>query len=111
MQVMTTGMQSVRVSDVARLAADARVSMAASDRLLHAGPYPLYAENCTPSGIDDYALEAGGTVMVGAYGQIISSTGHLMAFYEPGRCSATEHVHALVPHDPADARYLWRVLS
>lgn len=108
---MTTGMQSVRVSDVARLATNERVSMAASDRLLHAGPYPLYAENCTSSGIDDYALEAGGTVMVGAYGQIISSTGHLMAFYEPGRCSATEHVHALVPHDPADARYLWRVLS
>ena len=108
---MNSQANTVRVADVARLATDERVSMQATDRLLHAGPYPLYAENCMVSGIDDYALEAGGTVLVGAYGQIIASDGFLMAFYEPGRCSATEHVHALVPHDPADALYLWRVLG
>lgn len=108
---MNTQAGMVRVADVARLATTERISMPASDRTLQAGPYPLYAENCVASGIDDYAIEAGGTVMVGAYGQIIGGNGYLMTYYEPGRCAATEHVHALVPHDRADARYLWRVLA
>ncbi len=77
----------VRLGDVSRLAQEGRVSMTAADRLLHKGPYPLYAENCSASGIDDYALEAGGTVVVGAFGQVISNTGFLMAVHEPGRCS------------------------
>lgn len=101
----------VRLGDVCRLAGDAQVSMTAGDRLLRKGPYPLYAENCATSGIDDYAIEAGGTVMVSAFGQVVDNFGHLIAYYEPGRCSATEHVHAFVPHDPADGRYLWRVLT
>lgn len=108
---MNTQAGMVRVADVARLATTERISMPASDRTLQAGPYPLYAENCVASGIDDYAIEAGGTVMVGAYGQVIGGNGYLMTYYEPGRCAATEHVHALVPHDRADARYLWRVLA
>lgn len=100
-----------RLGDVCRLAGDVQVSMAAGERLLCKGPYPLYAENCAVSGIDDYAIEAGGTVMVAALGQVLTNTGRLIAHYEPGRCSATEHVHAFVPHDPADGRYLWRVLT
>lgn len=103
--------QAVRLRDVARLAADAQITMPAAERLLRKGPYPLYAENCTVSRIDDYALEAGGTVLVGAFGQVLASTGFLLASYEPGRCSTTEHVHAVVPHDSADGRYLWRVIS
>ena len=85
--------------------------MAMSDRVARKGPYPLYAENCMKYGIDDYAIEAGGTVMVSAIGQVVTSAGTLVAMLEPGRCSASEHVHALIPHDPADAAYLWRVIS
>ena len=47
---MNSQANTVRVADVARLATDERVSMQATDRLLHAGPYPLYAENCMVSG-------------------------------------------------------------
>ncbi len=101
----------VRLSDVARLAKEAHVAMPAAERLVRRGPFPLYAENCTVSSIDDYALEAGGTVMVASFGQVITGEGRLLAVYEPGRCSATEHIHAIVPHDPVDARYLWRVIA
>lgn len=103
--------KTVRVGDVCRLAGDAQVTLSVSERNLRKGPYPLYAENCTKTGIDDYALEEGGTVLVGAVGQIVTSKGTLGALLECGRCSASEHVHALVPHDPDDARYLWRVLA
>ena len=77
-----------------------QVRMAMSDRVARKGPYPLYAENCMKYGIDDYAIEAGGTVMVSAIGQVVTSAGTLVAMLEPGRCSASEHVHALIPHDP-----------
>ena len=70
----------VRLGDVCRLAGDAQVSMTAGDRLLRKGPYPLYAENCATSGIDDYAIEAGGTVMVSAFGQVVDNFGHLIAY-------------------------------
>ena len=101
----------VRVGDVCRLAGDRQVRLPMSERMARKGPYPLYAENCMPFGIDDYAIEAGGTVMVSALGQVLTSAGTLVAKLEPGRCSASEHVHALIPHDPADAAYLWRVLT
>ena len=101
----------VRLGEVCRLAGDLQVRMAMSDRVARKGPYPLYAENCMKYGIDDYAIEAGGTVMVSAIGQVVTSAGTLVAMLEPGRCSASEHVHALIPHDPADAAYLWRVIS
>jgi hypothetical protein len=101
----------VRIADVARLADAEHVSLSVAESLRRKGPFPLYAENCAVRGIDDYAIEAGGTVMVAAYGQVLGADGRVMARYEPGRCSATEHVHALVPHDRADARYLWRVVG
>ena len=64
-----------------------------------------------PFGIDDFGIESGGTVMVAALGQVLTSRGTLTATLERGRCSGSEHVHALVPRDRADAAYLWRVLS
>lgn len=102
---------TVRLGEVCRLAGERQLSLSAAERLARQGPYPLYAENCSVSYIDEYALEEGGTVLVPAIGQVVSNEGVLCAVYEPGRCAATEHVHALVPHDPADGRYLWRVLS
>ncbi len=101
----------VRLGDVCRLAGDRQLSLTAAERQARRGPYPLYAENCASSGIDEYAVDEGGAVMVSAFGQVLANTGHLIARYEPGPCAATEHVHALVPHDPADGRYLWRVLT
>lgn len=101
----------VKVGDVCRLAGDLQMRLPMSDRITRRGPYPLYAENCMTYGIDDYAIEAGGTIMVSALGQVLTSAGTLVAKLEPGRCSASEHVHALIPHDPADATYLWRVLT
>ena len=101
----------VRVGDVCHLAGDRQVRLPMSERIARKGPYPLYAENCMPFGIDDYAIEAGGTVMVSALGQVLTSAGTLVAKLEPGRCSASEHVHALIPHDPSDAAFLWRVLT
>ncbi len=105
------GEGTVRVGDVSWLAGDRQLRLPMARRIACKGPYPLYAENCQPYGIDDYALEAGGTVMVSAVGQVLTSAGTLIAHLEPGRCSASEHVHAVVPHDPGDARYLWRVLT
>ena len=104
-------MGTVKVDDVCRLAGDLQLRLPMADRLLRRGPYPHYAENCMASGIEDYAIEAGGTVMVSALGSVLSGSGTLIAKLEPGCCSASEHVHALIPHDPADARYLWRVLT
>ena len=103
--------QTVRVGDACRLAGDLQVSMSTAERLARKGPYPYYTENCAVVGIDDYAIEAGGTVMVPSFGQVLGASGRLLASYEPGRCTASEHVHALVPHDPTDGVYLWRVLT
>lgn len=102
---------TARLGDVCRLAGDLQLSLPASQRIARKGPYPLYAENCVPIGIDEYAIDEGGAIMVSSFGQVLTSAGYLAAAYEPGRCSATEHVHALIPHDPADGRYIWRVLT
>lgn len=104
-------MPEVRVGDVCRLAGDLQESLPASERILRKGPYPYYVENGAVSRLEDYAVEAGGAVMVPAVGSVLSARGFLTASYEEGRCAASEHVHALIPHDPADGRYLWRVLT
>lgn len=101
----------VRLRDVARVAQEGRLRLPMAARALHRGPFPLYAENCATYPVDDYALEAGGTVMVSAIGQVLTSAGTIQATLETGRCAATEHVHPLVPRDPADAPYLWRVIT
>ncbi|MBR2834919.1 MAG: hypothetical protein IKE43_04300 [Coriobacteriales bacterium] len=81
--------KAVRVGDVCCLADDACLSLQVSERMATKGPYPLYAENCSVSFIDDYALEAGGTIMVSALGQVLTSQGTLVSILEPNRCSAT----------------------
>ena len=108
---MTASVPTVRLGDVCRLAGDLQLDVSVTERPLRRGPYPHYTENCASVGLDDYAIEAGGTVMLPAYGQIVTPSGALIARLEEGRCSAGRAVHALVPHDPRDARYLWRVLT
>ena len=102
----------VFVKDVCRLAGDRQVSLTSTDCQARKGPYPYHGgSSAQGASIDDYAIDEGPVVMVGALGQVLDATGHLCAVLEEGRCSASDQVHALVPHDPADARYIWRALT
>ncbi len=103
---------STQVKDVCDLVDDRRIDLTLSEWAQHKGPYPHYSDDCSRQYVDDYTFEAGGTVMVSAMGQVVSgATGRLICALETGRCSAGKHAHALVPHDPKDAAYLWRALS
>lgn len=102
----------VFVKDVCRLAGDRQVSLTSAECQARKGPYPFHGgSSAQGSSIDDYAIDEGPVVMVGALGQVLDAAGHLCAALEEGRCSASDQVHALVPHDPADARYIWRALT
>ncbi len=101
----------VHLKDVCRLAGDRQVVMDVTDRVARKGPYPLYINNCVPSGIDEYAIDAGGTIFISTSGQIVTNSGSVYAVLEPGRCSGSDSVHALIPYDAADARYLWRIIT
>lgn len=101
--------KTVRLDEVCTLATDRTCDMTSAQRALRQGPYPLYAGNLDR--IEDWEFEAGGTVMVPAYGSVLASDGRLIAFFEEGRCAATRQMLPLLPRDPADGRYICRVLT
>ena len=56
-------------------------------------------------------MDAGGAIIVPAYGQIVANTGYVMARKEQGRFSFGKQVYALVPHDRTDTDYLYNVIT
>ena len=104
-------LQMVKLSEVCRPAKEGVQDLTVADRMAHKGPFAYYADNCAVFGIDDWLVDAQGAIIVPAYGQVVSSTGYVMARMEPGRFSCGKQVHALVPHDPADTDYLYEVIT
>lgn len=104
-------LQTVKLGDVCRAAMEGQQDLTVAQRAAQKGPYAYYADNCQSYGIDDWLVEAGGAVIVPAYGQVVASTGYVMARKEQGRFSFGKQVHALVPHDRADTDYLFQVVT
>ena len=104
-------MQMIKLGDVCRAAMEGEQDLTVAERAAHKGPYAYYADNCQPFGIDDWLVEAGGAVIVPAYGTVLANTGFIMARKEQGRFSFGKQVHALVPHDQADTDYLYTVIT
>ncbi len=104
-------MQMIKLGDVCRVALEGEQDLTVAERAARKGPYAYYADNCQSFGIDDWLVEAGGAVIVPAYGTVVANTGYVMARKEQGRFSFGKQVHTLVPHDRADTDYLYAVVT
>lgn len=104
-------MQMVRLGDVCRAAKEGEQDLTVAERSARKGPYAYFADNCQSFGVDDWLVDAGGAIIVPAYGQIVANTGYVMARKEQGRFSFGKQVYALVPHDRTDTDYLYNVIT
>ena len=104
-------MQMVKLADVCRAAKEGQQDLTAAERSARKGPYTYFADNCQSFGVDDWLVDAGGAIIVPAYGQIVANTGYVMARKEQGRFSFGRQVYALVPHDRTDTDYLYNVIT
>ena len=104
-------MQMVRLGDVCRAAKEGQQDLSVAERSARKGPYAYFADNCQSFGVDDWLVDAGGAVIVPAYGQVVANTGYVMARRERGRFSFGRQVYALVPHDRTDTDYLYNVIT
>lgn len=104
-------MQMVRLGDVCRAAKEGEQDLTVAERSARKGPYAYFADNCQSFGVDDWLVDAGGAIIVPAYGQIVTNTGYVMARKEQGRFSFGKQVYALVPHDCTDTDYLYNVIT
>ncbi len=104
-------MQMVRLGDVCRAAKEGQQDLTVAERSARKGPYAYFADNCQSFGVDDWLVDAGGAIIVPAYGQIVANTGYVMARKEQGRFSFGKQVYALVPHDRTDTDYLYNVIT
>ncbi len=104
-------MQMVRLGDVCRAAREGEQDLTVAERSARKGPYAYFADNCQSFGVDDWLVDAGGAIIVPAYGQIVANTGYVMARKEQGRFSFGKQVYALVPHDRTDTDYLYNVIT
>ena len=104
-------MQMVRLGDVCRAAKEGEQDLTVAERSARKGPYAYFADNCQSFGVDDWLVDAGGAIIVPAYGQIVANTGYVMARKEQGRFSFGKQVYALVPHDRTDTDYLYNVVT
>ena len=104
-------MQMVRLGDVCRAAKEGQQDLTVAERSARKGPYAYFADNCQSFGVDDWLVDAGGAIIVPAYGQIVTNTGYVMARKEQGRFSFGKQVYALVPHDRTDTDYLYNVIT
>ena len=104
-------MQMVRLGDVCRAAKEGEQDLTVAERSARKGPYAYFADNCQSFGVDDWLVDAGGAIVVPAYGQIVANTGYVMARKEQGRFSFGKQVYALVPHDRTDTDYLYNVIT
>ena len=104
-------MQMVKLADVCRAAKEGQQDLTVAERSARKGPYAYFADNCQSFGVDDWLVDAGGAIIVPAYGQIVANTGYVMARKEQGRFSFGKQVYALVPHDRTDTDYLYNVIT
>lgn len=104
-------MQMVKLADVCRAAKEGQQDLTVAERSACKGPYTYFADNCQSFGVDDWLVDAGGAIIVPAYGQIVANTGYVMARKEQGRFSFGKQVYALVPHDRTDTDYLYNVIT
>ena len=104
-------MQMVRLGDVCRAAKEGEQDLTVAERSARKGPYAYFADNCQSFGVDDWLVDAGGAIIVPAYGQIVANTGYVMARKEQGRFSFGKQVYALVPYDRTDTDYLYNVIT
>lgn len=104
-------MQMVRLGDVCRAAKEGEQDLTVAERSARKGPYAYFADNCQSFGVDDWLVDAGGAIIVPAYGQIVANTGYVMARKEQGRFSFGKQVYALVPRDRTDTDYLYNVIT
>ena len=104
-------MQMVRLGDVCRAAKEGEQDLTVAERSARKGPYAYFADNCQSFGVDDWLVDAGGAIIVPAYGQIVANTGYVMARKEQGRFSFGKQVYALVSHDRTDTDYLYNVIT
>lgn len=104
-------MQMVKLADVCRAAKEGQQDLTVAERSARKGPYAYFADNCQSFGVDDWLADAGGAIIVPAYGQIVANTGYVMARKEQGRFSFGKQVYALVPHDRTDTDYLYNVIT
>ena len=104
-------MQMVKLADVCRAAKEGQQGLTVAERSARKGPYAYFADNCQSFGVDDWLVDAGGAIIVPAYGQIVANTGYVMARKEQGRFSFGRQVYALVPHDRTDTDYLYNVIT
>ena len=104
-------MQMVKLADVCRAAKEGQQDLTVAERSARKGPYAYFADNCQSFGVDDWLVDAGGAIIVPAYGQIVANTGYVMARKEQGRFSFGKQVYALVPYDRTDTDYLYNVIT
>ena len=104
-------MQMVKLADVCRAAKEGQQDLTVAERSARKGPYAYFADNCQSFGVDDWLVDAGGAIIVPAYGQIVANTGYVMARKEQGRFSFGRQVYALVPYDRTDTDYLYNVIT
>ena len=104
-------MQMVKLADVCRAAKEGQQDLTVAERAARKGPYAYFADNCQSFGVDDWLVDAGGAIIVPAYGQIVANTGYVMARKEQGRFSFGKQVYALVPYDRTDTDYLYHVIT